>query len=82
MANNYIHSDSKKHRSFAALLFAAGDVKRWAGKLKQIGWYVGYLETSSEVWFFAANFAVPDKKDLPLRQELTREALKTKGIIE
>jgi len=54
----------------------------WSGKPKQIGWYVGYVETSSDVWFFATNFAVSDKKDLPLRQELTCEALKTKGIIE
>jgi len=27
--NNHMHSDSKKRRSFLALLFAAGDVKRW-----------------------------------------------------
>lgn len=26
--NNHMHSDSKKRRSFLALLFAAGDVKR------------------------------------------------------
>jgi len=25
--NNRMHSDSKKHRSFVALLFAAGDVE-------------------------------------------------------
>ncbi len=30
MPNNHIHSDSKKRRSFLALLFAAGDVKRSA----------------------------------------------------
>jgi hypothetical protein len=29
MHNNHMHSDSKKHRSFRALLFAAGDVKRY-----------------------------------------------------
>jgi hypothetical protein len=29
MANNHIHSDSKKRRSFLALLFATGDVRRW-----------------------------------------------------
>jgi len=29
-SNNHMHSDSKKHRSFLALLFAAGDVKRYA----------------------------------------------------
>ena len=27
-ANKHIHSDSKKLRSFVALLFAAGDVRR------------------------------------------------------
>jgi hypothetical protein len=26
--NNHMHSDNKKHRSFVALLFAAGDVRR------------------------------------------------------
>ena len=29
-SNNHIHSDIKKLRSFLALLFAAGDVRRWA----------------------------------------------------
>ena len=29
-ANNHMHSDSKKYRSFLAMLFAAGDVKRSA----------------------------------------------------
>lgn len=27
--NNHIHSDSNKRRSFLALLFAAGDVRRY-----------------------------------------------------
>ena len=27
-ANNHMHSDSEKRRSFLALLFAAGDVRR------------------------------------------------------
>jgi beta-lactamase class D len=48
----------------------------------QIGWYIGYVETSGDVWFFAMNLEVHDEKDLPLRLKLTREALKTKGIIE
>jgi len=29
MANNHMHSDIKKRRSFLALLFSAGDVRRW-----------------------------------------------------
>jgi hypothetical protein len=35
-----MHSDSKKRRSFLALLFAAGDVWRWAGQatVKRLGW--------------------------------------------
>ncbi len=28
--SNRMHTDSKKRRSFLALLFAAGDAKRWA----------------------------------------------------
>ncbi|MDZ7267883.1 MAG: OXA-198 family carbapenem-hydrolyzing class D beta-lactamase [candidate division KSB1 bacterium] len=55
----------------------------WAARVKpQIGWYVGYVETSKDVWFFATNLAVHDEMDLPLRQKLTREALQTKGVIE
>jgi beta-lactamase class D len=54
-----------------------------AGNIKpKIGWYVGYVETSTDVWFFATNIDVDDKKDLPLRLKLTREALQIKGIIQ
>lgn len=55
----------------------------WAMAAKpQVGWYVGYVETADDVWFFATNLEVRDPKDLPLRQKLTREALQAKGIIE
>lgn len=55
----------------------------WGTKLKtQIGWYVGYVETSNDVWFFATNLEVRNKNDLPLRQQLTREILQEKRIIE
>jgi len=30
--NEHMHADSKKRRSFLALLFAAGDVRRWPAK--------------------------------------------------
>lgn len=54
-----------------------------AGKSKpQIGWYVGYVETSKDVWFFAMNIDVHDEKDLPLRLNLTREVLRIKRIIQ
>jgi hypothetical protein len=31
-----MHSDSKKRRSFVALLFAAGDAKRWAAAAEKL----------------------------------------------
>lgn len=48
----------------------------------QIGWYVGYVETNNNVWFFATNLEIRDEKDLPLRLKLTREALQAKGVFE
>ncbi|MFN3611067.1 OXA-198 family carbapenem-hydrolyzing class D beta-lactamase [Tepidimonas sp.] len=55
----------------------------WATRVKpQVGWYVGYIETPQDVWFFATNIEVRDKQDLPLRQQLTRDALKAKGVIK
>ena len=54
----------------------------WAERLKpQVGWYVGYVEKKDEVWFFASNIVIRKKSDLPLRQKLTREILKIKGIL-
>jgi beta-lactamase class D len=55
----------------------------WATRsMPQIGWYVGYVETAKEVWFFAMNLDVNEKSELALRQKLTREALQIKKIIE
>ena len=46
----------------------------------QIGWYVGYVETPNDVWFFATNLDVHNDKDLAIRQKLTRDVLQEKGI--
>jgi len=55
----------------------------WTGRAQpSIGWYVGYVERGDAVWFFATNLDLPDQQDLPLRQGLTREALRLKGIID
>lgn len=55
----------------------------WATRVKpQVGWYVGYVETPKDVWFFATNIEIRDEKDLPLRQKLTRAALQANGAIE
>jgi len=55
----------------------------WATRVNpQVGWYVGYVETLSDVWFFAMNIEARDENDLAMRQKLTREALLEKGIIK
>ena len=51
----------------------------WEGKY---GWYVGYVETKNDVWFFALNIDTKTKEDLAKRKALTLEALKIKGIID
>ncbi|MCF6224793.1 MAG: class D beta-lactamase [Xanthomonadales bacterium] len=48
----------------------------------QVGWYVGYIETEKDVWFFASNIIVRNKKDLLWRQKLITEAFIEKEIIE
>lgn len=48
----------------------------------QVGWYVGYIETKKDVWFFASNIIVRNKKDLLWRQKLITEAFIEKEIIE
>ena len=54
----------------------------WAASAEpQVGWYVGYLETHDDVWFFALNMDIRSETDLPLRKQLVREALVAKGII-
>jgi beta-lactamase class D/ABC-type Zn uptake system ZnuABC Zn-binding protein ZnuA len=47
----------------------------------QVGWYVGYVETRGEVWFFATNLEIVNKGDEKFREEISIAALKVKGII-
>ena len=49
----------------------------WEGRY---GWYVGYVETKDDVWFFSTNIDTKSKDDLPKRKAITLEALKIKGI--
>jgi len=57
----------------------------WAGygekATPQIGWYVGYLETGTDVWFFALNMAITKPAEGAYRQQVVMEALKLKGIL-
>lgn len=47
----------------------------------QIGWYVGYIVTTKDTWFFALNMDIKTQKDLPLRKTIVIEALKVIGVI-
>ncbi len=62
--------------------YTIGAKTGWAMRIKnQHGWYVGYVETDQEVWFFATNLEIGKKSDAIYRKEITMEALKIKGII-
>ena len=50
----------------------------WEGRY---GWYVGYVETKDDVWFFAMNIDTKSKDDLPKRKAITLETFRLKGII-
>lgn len=55
----------------------------WATMVKPpTGWYVGYIETSRDVWLFALNMEINNEKKLPLRQKLILEAFRSKNIID
>lgn len=54
----------------------------WAIHTKpHVGWFVGYVETLSDTWLFALNLDTRDAKDLPLRIQITKEALRTIGVL-
>lgn len=48
----------------------------------KIGWYVGYVESGNKIWLFAMNMEVNKPEERRLRQELTMEVLRQKGIIK
>lgn len=54
----------------------------WATSSKnKHGWYVGYIETSKDIWFFSTNLLISDFKRLYLRKQLTLEVFKSYNII-
>lgn len=50
----------------------------WTGK---DGWYVGYLVTDHQTWFFANHIEINKKADLAYRKKLTIETFKVLEII-
>jgi beta-lactamase class D len=54
----------------------------WAGDVEpMVGWYVGCVEKQGKVWLFALNMEIQTAEQLPLRQELARDALKVVGAL-
>lgn len=47
-----------------------------------VGWYVGFVETHNDTWFFALNLVTRGTKDLPLRIQIAKDALKVKGVLK
>lgn len=50
-------------------------------KKKQVGWYVGYVESNHQVWFFALNIDIHAKKDAAYRKKIVMQALRVKAVI-
>ncbi|MBK8945865.1 MAG: class D beta-lactamase [Ignavibacteriae bacterium] len=56
----------------------------WSARVKndkQIGWYVGFVETKNDTWIFAINIDINSENDLPHRINICREILKSERII-
>ena len=55
----------------------------WAARVNpQVGWFVGYLEASDNVWLFATNLEITKNAQLPLRKVITLEAMQIKKLID
>jgi beta-lactamase class D len=57
----------------------------WSARVekdKQIGWYVGFVETKNDTWIYAINIDIKKDEDLIQRINITREILKSEGIIK
>lgn len=55
---------------------------RWATHMNPpIGWYVGYVETPTDPWFFALNLDITGPADLEQRKKLLYAALAELEII-
>lgn len=48
----------------------------------QIGWYVGYIVTTNDVWFFACNVQVNKADDAEFREKIIYRAFEELGILK
>ncbi|MDX2369657.1 MAG: penicillin-binding transpeptidase domain-containing protein [Colwellia sp.] len=51
----------------------------WSGK---DGWYVGYLVTDGQTWFFANHIEINENSDLEFRKKLTIESFMALNIVQ
>lgn len=51
----------------------------WSGK---DGWYVGYLVTDNQTWFFANHIEINKNSDLSFRKKLTMETFRILNIVQ
>lgn len=55
----------------------------WAQRINpQVGWYVGYIETKIDTWFFAANLTIQQDSDSDYRKKLVMNFLSDLKIIK
>ena len=54
----------------------------WAVTMPQVGWYVGFVSKSDEIWLFAMNLQVDRREQVALRKALTIRSLRALGIIQ
>lgn len=50
-------------------------------KKEKVRWYVGYVVSSDDVWFFAANIDMPKWRNRLVEDEIVMRALRLKGMI-
>lgn len=54
----------------------------WAARTDpQVGWYVGYVVTADNVWFFATNIEITHRDDLKWRKALTLNVLDKLNVL-
>lgn len=51
------------------------------GAVPVVGWYVGYVETGEDTWFFACNLDLAGPGQAPLRRETVYRALREIGVM-
>ncbi len=55
----------------------------WAmGAKPQVGWYVGWVETGDDVWFFAINLDIHKPEDTRHRKEALNAAMREIGLVD